>query len=199
MTPHIHPHRFVLSVLLAIGIFAAAQSPAPDQADLGIVNRIRFEGLGHSQVGKLAAFLSDVIGPRPTGSPELDRANRWAAERMKEWGMTNVALEPYDNFGRAGPSAVRLGPSPEAPLRPPDRHLGRMGLEHQREGEGATGLKSTFNPKPTLRFGGAGSRERSFCIILPSASRHSIGHWGRPATTRRRKLEAAIRNARHGG
>ena len=89
----------LLVLVAAIAALAfAAQGPV-DRADLDLVNKIRFEGLKHSQVGKLAAYLSDVIGPRPTGSPELDRANRWTAAKMKEWGMTNVELEPYDNFG----------------------------------------------------------------------------------------------------
>ncbi|MBN2409159.1 MAG: peptidase, partial [Candidatus Aminicenantes bacterium] len=79
---------------LAIVLFAA-----PDTPDLDMMNRIRFEGLNHSQVGKLVAYLSDVIGPRPAGSPEIDRANKWAAAKMREWGMTNVALEPYEDFG----------------------------------------------------------------------------------------------------
>lgn len=70
-----------------------------EKVDLDIMNRIRYEGLQHSQVRRLAAYLSDVIGPRPAGSPEIDRANRWAAAKMKEWGMKNVELEPYENFG----------------------------------------------------------------------------------------------------
>jgi hypothetical protein len=81
-------------VFITLGLFAAQDAP-----DLGMMNKIRFEGLEHSQVGKLVAYLSDVIGPRPTGSPEIGRASNWAAAKMKEWGMTNVALEPYENFG----------------------------------------------------------------------------------------------------
>ncbi len=84
----------IAAVLIALGPLAAQDAP-----DLGMMNKIRFEGLHHSQVGQLAAFLSDVIGPRPTGSPELDRANKWAATKMKDWGLTNVALEPYEDFG----------------------------------------------------------------------------------------------------
>jgi hypothetical protein len=83
----------------AIAVFAVGLFAAQDKPDLDMMNKIRYEGLHHSQVGKLAAFLSDVIGPRPTGSPEIDRANRWAAAKMKEWGLANVALEPYDDFG----------------------------------------------------------------------------------------------------
>ena len=40
--------------------------------------------------------LSDVIGPRVTGSPRLEKANKWAAEKMKEYGLTDVKLEPWE-------------------------------------------------------------------------------------------------------
>ncbi len=84
---------------IALAVVSAATGEQTEPVNLDMVDRIRFEGLHHSQVGKLAAYLSDVIGPRPTGSPEIDRANRWAAEKMKDWGLANVALEPYDDFG----------------------------------------------------------------------------------------------------
>jgi len=97
----IHHHRRSFQPLPIIAVLALVLigSAATDKADLDMVNKIRFEGLKHSQVAKLTAYLSDVIGPRPTGSPEIDRANRWAAAKMKEFGLTNVALEPYENFG----------------------------------------------------------------------------------------------------
>ena len=87
-------------ILIISSLAALTQSAGPqDKADLDMVNRIRYEGFKHSQVMKLAGYLSDVIGPRPTGSPEIDRANKWAAAKLKEWGLVNVNLEPYDNFG----------------------------------------------------------------------------------------------------
>src|SRR5262249_44787146 len=39
--------------------------------------------------------LSDIIGPRLTGSPALKKANEWTAEKMKSYGLTNVHLEAY--------------------------------------------------------------------------------------------------------
>jgi hypothetical protein len=40
-------------------------------------------------------YLSDMIGARLTGSEKLVEANKWTAERMKEYGLQNVHLEPY--------------------------------------------------------------------------------------------------------
>src|SRR5205085_1374466 len=40
-------------------------------------------------------YLSDMIGPRLTGSENLKRANDWTAEKMRSYGLTNVHLEPW--------------------------------------------------------------------------------------------------------
>ena len=50
----------------------------------------------NSHVSKNLQHLCDIIGPRLTGSPNLERANKWAAEKMKEYGLTNVQLEPWE-------------------------------------------------------------------------------------------------------
>lgn len=81
---------FVLAVLLA--------GSMQETPDLVTVAKIRNEGLKHSQVMKWAGYLSDVIGPRPTGSPEVTKAYNWTAKKFEEWGCENVALEPFD-FG----------------------------------------------------------------------------------------------------
>ncbi|MBA2378174.1 MAG: peptidase M28, partial [Blastocatellia bacterium] len=66
-----------------------------------INTRIIEEGTKNSQVMRTAQVLSDVYGPRLTGSPQLRAAGEWAAKQMTDWGMQNAALEPWD-FGRPG-------------------------------------------------------------------------------------------------
>jgi len=39
--------------------------------------------------------LSDVIGPRVTGSAALERANKWAASKMRDYGLDNVHQEAW--------------------------------------------------------------------------------------------------------
>ena len=46
------------------------------------------------------SYLSDVIGPRLTGSPNLKRANEWTRQKLEGWGLTNAHLEPWGPFGR---------------------------------------------------------------------------------------------------
>ena len=64
------------------------------------IARIRNEGLNHSQVMQTLSYLSDVIGPRLTGSPNLKRANEWTREKLTSWGLTNAHLESWGPFGR---------------------------------------------------------------------------------------------------
>jgi Zn-dependent M28 family amino/carboxypeptidase len=49
-----------------------------------------------SELMKNLEYLSDTIGPRLTGSKQLERANEWTAAKMKEYGLENVKLEPWE-------------------------------------------------------------------------------------------------------
>ena len=63
--------------------------------------RIRAEGQNNSQIMRTMHFLTDVHGPRLTGSPNHKAAAEWTVKQMMEWGLTNGHLEPWD-FGRPG-------------------------------------------------------------------------------------------------
>jgi hypothetical protein len=53
------------------------------------------EARAHSEIMPNLTYLSDMIGPRLTGSDALKRANEWAADKMREYGLQNVHLEPW--------------------------------------------------------------------------------------------------------
>ena len=74
---------------------APAAPPAPEH-----IKRIRDEGLNRSEVMATLSHLTDIVGPRLTGSPELRRASEWARDRFTTWGLKNAALEPWGPFGR---------------------------------------------------------------------------------------------------
>src|SRR5262245_51573463 len=46
------------------------------------------------------SYLTDVIGPRLTGSPNLKRANEWTRDKLASWGLENAQLESWGSFGR---------------------------------------------------------------------------------------------------
>ncbi len=64
------------------------------------IDRIKEEGLKHSQVMSTLSYLTDVIGPRLTGSPGMKRANEWTKSKLGEWGLENGNLESWGPFGR---------------------------------------------------------------------------------------------------
>jgi carboxypeptidase Q len=61
------------------------------------ISKIKTEGMQRSQVMELNSWLSDVYGPRLTGSPTIVKAAEWAMGKMKEWGLVNVKMEPWPN------------------------------------------------------------------------------------------------------
>src|SRR5579875_1658842 len=78
----------------------AAAKAAPSRGSTDPVERIKEEGLKRSQVMATLSYLTDVIGPRLTGSPNMKRANEWTRDRLAAWGLANAHLEPWGPFGR---------------------------------------------------------------------------------------------------
>jgi carboxypeptidase Q len=67
--------------------------------DLTTVTRIRQEGFRNSKVMDYAEALTDRLGPRLTGSPNMKKANEWTRDELAKMGLANAHLEPY-KFGR---------------------------------------------------------------------------------------------------
>lgn len=73
---------------------------ATESLDTEVVNKIKQEGLENSQVMDTISYLTDVHGPRLTGSPYAKVAANWTVGRLTEWGLENAQLEPWGPFGR---------------------------------------------------------------------------------------------------
>lgn len=105
--------------VLALLLFSPSPGlRAEEPVDLEMVTRIRTEGLYNSQVMDVASHLTEEIGSRLTGSPQLLAANEWTKKKLSEWGLANARLEPYP-FGRGwsfSRSAVRMVAPREAQL-----------------------------------------------------------------------------------
>lgn len=67
--------------------------------DLTTVSRIRNEGFRNSKVMEYAEALTDRIGGRLTGSPNMKKANEWTRDELTRMGLVNAHLEPF-KFGR---------------------------------------------------------------------------------------------------
>jgi len=90
--------KLFYSCLLLAGINAAAY--AQETVDTAMVRKIRNEGLNHSKVMETAFYLTDASGPRLAGSPGLKRAQDWAVNQLKSWGLVNAVREPWGKFGK---------------------------------------------------------------------------------------------------
>ncbi|HMV47016.1 MAG TPA: M20/M25/M40 family metallo-hydrolase [Blastocatellia bacterium] len=88
-------------LLNSLSVFAQGQATAPANSEAEIQAKIRKEGMENSQVMKTLHYLTDVYGPRLTGSPNHKAAGEWAIKQMASWGFSNGHLEPWD-FGHVG-------------------------------------------------------------------------------------------------
>ncbi|MFT4831677.1 MAG: carboxypeptidase Q [Psychroserpens sp.] len=75
--------------LLFIG-YAATSQTLPQA-----LSKINTEGFQKSQVMNLITDLSDVYGPRLTGTDQYFTAAEWAKNTMENWGMDKVYFENY--------------------------------------------------------------------------------------------------------
>ncbi|HEV8290386.1 MAG TPA: M20/M25/M40 family metallo-hydrolase [Tepidisphaeraceae bacterium] len=75
-------------------------SPTTAPASAAVIAQIRDEGFNRSQVMATLSYLTDVIGPRLTGSPQLQRANDWTRDKFTSWGLVNAHIEPWGFYGR---------------------------------------------------------------------------------------------------
>ncbi|OFW06290.1 MAG: hypothetical protein A3I61_07465 [Acidobacteria bacterium RIFCSPLOWO2_02_FULL_68_18] len=106
-------------VCLALAIVAlAAVRPVSteERVDQAIVWKIRQEATSNSQILRTLHVLTDVYGPRLTGSPNLRAAGEWVLEQVQGWGLQNGRLEPWD-FGRPGWTNERLSAHIVSPVR----------------------------------------------------------------------------------
>jgi carboxypeptidase Q len=94
--------RAAMAVGLSVLVIGAAPPfLAQERIDADINAKIRKEGTDNSKILRTLHYLTDVYGPRLTGSPNLEAAGGWAIKEMASWGFANGRLEPWD-FGRPG-------------------------------------------------------------------------------------------------
>jgi len=84
--------------LAALSVVATAVQ-AQEPVDRAMISRIKEEGLQRSRVEQTFNQLTNVIGPRLTGSPAYKRAADWSAKELERYGLSRVHQESFA-FGR---------------------------------------------------------------------------------------------------
>ncbi|HZU30046.1 MAG TPA: M20/M25/M40 family metallo-hydrolase [Candidatus Angelobacter sp.] len=90
----------LLSSIAILSVLTALTCAAQEKVDLETISKIRYEGFHNSKIMEIASGLMDQIGPRLTGSPNMKKANEWTRDKLKEFGLVNSHLEPWEPFGR---------------------------------------------------------------------------------------------------
>src|SRR5690349_22706414 len=109
-------NRRVVALVLIVSLLSlsvAAQNGGDD-----LLSRIRKEAMERSQIMKTMHMLTDVYGPRLTGSPNHKAAADWAVKQMTSWGLENAHLEPW-NFNHVGWLNERLTAHLISPVKDP--------------------------------------------------------------------------------
>jgi hypothetical protein len=88
---------FSLSFILITGLTLSAQTQNP--LDTATINRIRGEAVVKSQAMEHHWWLSEVFGPRATGTPGYQQGADWVMKKFAEWGLKNIHVERFP-FGQ---------------------------------------------------------------------------------------------------
>src|SRR5690349_21138059 len=88
-------------IIFAFLLFAVFVWAAEENIDYKVINEIKQEAIQNGKVMDHLFYLTDLNGPRLTGSPEFHQAATWVVEQLKSWGISNAHLEPWGKFGRS--------------------------------------------------------------------------------------------------
>ncbi|HLB82667.1 MAG TPA: M20/M25/M40 family metallo-hydrolase [Gemmatimonadales bacterium] len=100
----------IVAAAAALAVLWAQPAPARGQdltVDTAGAAALIDQALNHSAVMQNLQYLTDVIGPRLTGSPAAGRANRWTLERFKAYGLDGH-LEPWKFGGTWTRGSIRV-------------------------------------------------------------------------------------------
>jgi carboxypeptidase Q len=74
---------------------AGAAVPEPGGEAKAVTQAILEEIDKHSELMANIEYLCDMIGPRLTGSPGLNKANHWTRDKFRQYGLSNAHVEPW--------------------------------------------------------------------------------------------------------
>ncbi|HYL83302.1 MAG TPA: M28 family peptidase [Candidatus Angelobacter sp.] len=96
-------------------LFCFLHLPSLMAQDADVLAAIKDQAFTRSEAAEDVFYLADVFGPRFMDSPGYVRAGEWAVERLRAYGLTNVAKEyftkPGPGWGFNGVSVEMILPS----------------------------------------------------------------------------------------
>jgi len=69
---------------------------AQEKLDNNVVARIKEIGFHNSEIMNTLIYLSDICGPRLSGTSNYRKAAEWAKNKLLSWGLDKVELEKFD-------------------------------------------------------------------------------------------------------
>lgn len=91
---------FFTIFIISMMFISLAGAQTAEKIDSAANAQIRDEGMNRSQVMEILSYLSDVYGPRLTGSTGYIRAAEWAKTKLTSMGMENAHFESWGFNGK---------------------------------------------------------------------------------------------------
>jgi hypothetical protein len=128
-----HQMRSAIVSILFITVIPVPCAPAPNRGitteDVELLAEIR----DHNELMANAEHLSDVIGPRLTGSAAQRSASDWAEQRFQKYGLVNITSGGVDDLSFVD-SRIRRSQHRLAHYAPACGRLGRVVSGHRWRG-----------------------------------------------------------------
>lgn len=88
--------RFLIGLfLVATPIFGFSQVEVYSD-----IQKIRTQGFDSSRLREYAIYLTDLFGPRLSGTEACHKATEWTAKTLNSMGLANVEMKPWGEFGK---------------------------------------------------------------------------------------------------
>ncbi len=106
----------ILALLILAASFAVAQPANEEKVDTTMISLIKKEAMENSRAMEMLSWLTDVNGPRLTGSPGHLKAAEWVRSKLDSFGLEGARLDAWGPFGKGWTlkhySANITGPAP---------------------------------------------------------------------------------------
>ncbi len=86
-------YRYIVAFFITVVVTTTVIAQEPVHWD--VVDKIMDEAFEHSEVMENASWITDVYGPRNSKSSGYNAAAQWVKEKLEEYGLSNVRLEPF--------------------------------------------------------------------------------------------------------